>query len=265
LSKQATIQAFNYAKNEYTNVQRQIERQYKKTLDFIRIELSKMDLSKTFKGGRLANLKKLIDNEMIALTKGNYKIINSSRIKTFYNAYEKFWKESGLPMPKLNTDFIKSVLANPLQETKFKDALSDLTKKNASKINEIITDGLTKGDTIYDTAKIIKSTFEGYSTYQSKLIAKQETLRALTEGQLTATERLKDRGFKVVKVWVYNHNPKSPREYHQVLDEVEADEEGNFHIDSPEEGEIITEAPRMSGIASNDVGCSCSYYNRIVD
>lgn len=261
-------QSFDYAKNVYRDVGIELAKEYKKALDNIRVQLSKLNekgvltQSDMLKFGRLENLKTLIESEMVDITKGTYKIINSSRVKTFYNSYKLFFEQSGLSMPKLNTDFIKSVLANPLYETKFKDSLADLTKVSAKKINDIIAKNLIQGNTIASIAKEIKQSIEEYSVNHAKLIARQETLRALTEGQLSATDKLIQKGFNVVKVWIYNHSPKQPREYHQDMDGQEADEDGNFHIQSPE-GEIITTAPRMSGIASNDINCVCSYYNDI--
>lgn len=260
---------FSYTKNKLVELNQQLTIEYKKAVDSIEkrlLDLSKkgfLNQSDMFKFNRLEKLKLEIEKEIKTLSKNEYKLINNVRIDIFKKVYDTELSKID-QIIKLSDSFVKEVLANPLYEQKFFDSLNTLTKQNAKTINDIITQGLIQSQSITEIAKKINEKIEQINLKKSKLIAKQETLRAMSQAQLEGTEKIKSKGFKVEKVWIYNHNPKEPRPHHVAMHNQKADKDGYFNVLSPDSGLVKMKAPRLSGIASEDINCACSYVNEII-
>ncbi len=271
MSKKTSNQILAYGKRSLKFIEKDIIKNYNIALKDIRNELLLLDekgqLTQTevIKYNRLTTLQDSINSNLNDISNNTYKSINTARENNFENAYNKTLGEVDIVFGKVNKDFVRKSLENPLYKANFKDDLSKSTKSSAKKISGEITQGLIQGKSISEISKRIKNLVNN-DAKKSITIARTETLRAMSQGQLEATDRLIERGFIVKKIWSYSYHIKGSRPEHEALDGQSADDDGLFRYYSNSANmEIAMPAPRTSGIASEDINCRCAYYNEIIE
>lgn len=99
-----------------------------------------------------------------------------------------------------------------------------------------------------------KSKGDGAKTLR---IFRTEYTRTRTQAKLEAAKELEEKGYTVIKSWLYTYEAKVPRPSHLAADGVVADDSGYFIIDG-----YKTKGPGLFGIASEDINCRCDteYY-----
>ena len=99
-----------------------------------------------------------------------------------------------------------------------------------------------------------KSKGDGAKTLR---IFRTEYTRTRTQAKLEAAKELEEKGYIVIKSWLYTYEAKVPRPSHLAADGVVADDNGYFIIDG-----YKTKGPGLFGIASEDINCRCDteYY-----
>ena len=265
MSRKLAKELMSWAKDNITELEKQLLKNYAKAANEIELQLLKLDKagsltqSEIVKYGRLENLRNLIQDEIKSLMKENFKEVDIVRKESFIEGYKRYFEESGMTMPTLNTDFVKSSLENPLYQADFKEKLSEYVKKNSRKISDIITQGVTQGHTLADIANNMMK-YVNNDAKKAITVARTETLRALSEGQLAGTDKLIERGFKVKKVWVYSYHVKGSRPDHEAMDGNESDDEGIFTLRNGNSAP----APHLFNLPEEDINCRCSFYNEII-
>lgn len=267
MSKKNAEQSLTYAVRQIKDIESDIVKNYKVALDNIRAKLFKLYQADTWtkteiiKGGQLEALKNEINAELIAINEKNYKLINSARFDAFEQSYNKLFEDAETPtsITKLNKPAITASLENPLYNANFASSMEGLTAKSLTDISNIITQGIISGENIKITANKIKDAIN-MSAKRAMTIARTETFRANSQGQLKFEEQLQKKGYKTKKYWVYSYVIPDSRPSHVAMDGKEADENGLFNVDG-----VTMEAPRLSGDPAHDINCRCTYYSEIVN
>jgi hypothetical protein len=257
---------------------RQIKSAYGSSLKRIRNELLKLAEKTELTMGQMTKfnrLKKLEKEILTIVSETNREIgkeIRKDRRKGARIGFEAN-SEGIIQFGKINKNAVTASLDFPLSGQTFGQTMKDLNRSAVLRISRAITQGVIQGQGVVKIAKNIREQL-GISMRRAMTISRTETLRAYSVGQLTATDKLIDRGFEVQKIWVHagpkttikgakgkvfyqprNHNPD-----HVAKDEKPANEEGFFVF--PDGVEM--QAPKTSGVAKHDINCRCVYYNKVL-
>jgi uncharacterized protein with gpF-like domain len=254
-----------YSKRSLKQIEKSIIVNYKYALKEVRNKLLALDnkdaltQSDIRKYDRLNIMKKDIEVLLKDTQKSNYNLINKIRKTSYNNAYVESLKEFGIDISKM-TEAIKASFNNPLFNANFSDSMKNLTKTDLTKISGEITNGLIQGKGVKEISKAIKVRVD-MSASRAITIARTETLRSMSQGQIEATNKLVEKGFNVRKVWEYSYHIPLSRPEHEAMDGKMADEDGYFTLNNG----IRMEAPRLSGDPAEDINCRCTYYNEIIE
>ena len=132
-----------------------------------------------------------------------------------------------------------------------KETLSRTRYNLLIKERQSLVQGFLKGDSYQTMARDIRDVFN--KSFKDALrIVRTEGGRASSEGQLKSYDDAEDMGIEMDRIWLATLDSKT-RDSHPALDGQKADKEGYFHY----RGEK-TKAPRLWGIASEDIDCRCS-------
>lgn len=120
---------------------------------------------------------------------------------------------------------------------------------------------------LYDARKAIEEILgpDGVAATRTEAIVRTETMRIMSEAEAATTQRLKDAGMPIRRVWRHSGNTWDPRTGHEEADGQEEDDEGYFHVAAERGGP--TEALRYprdpAGSAANSVNCGCWLENQV--
>lgn len=244
---------------------------YKNSLDTIRLDLLKLEgkfewtQTEMFKFNRLQKLQNQILIEIKKLNEEVYNEIKELNNDLFVTEYNRdvfaITKELGtfLEFDKINVEEVKAI--ENMYKPKIK--LNDLTKKQANgiyeKLKEVIGSDLALGESLIETAKKIKDVMNN-KYWEALRIARTEGIRATAQAHLKATEEAENLGLKIKKEWVATLDLRT-REHHRIMDGKYADDKGIFHLPYPPGAS--GPAPTMTGVASEDINCRCTYNEKI--
>ncbi len=265
MSLKTANKILDYSKRSLKQIEKSLVLNYKQALKEVRDKLLKLDNKDALtqndirKYDRLNIMKKDIESLLKDTQTSNYNLINKIRKTVFGKAYVDSLKEFGIDISKI-TEAVKASIENPLFNANFKDSMKNLTKTDLTKISNEITSGLIQGKGVKEISKAIKGSID-ISTQRAITIARTETLRAMSQGQLEATDKMIEKGLKVRKVWSYSYHVKYSRPLHEAKDGQYADEDGYFTFSDG----VRMLAPRLSGDPNHDVNCRCAYYNEIIE
>jgi hypothetical protein len=271
MSKKITQDNLRKTKRSLKQLEKQMLFEYQQSARNIRNEMLKMaekvgefTQSELVKYNRLETLLKNINKEVVLLGGKITPMIARSMRQTYKDTVkaelEPFVKLSG----KIPIETVKASLEFPLSGQKFGETMKGFTRDNVKTIDSVITQGILQGHSIAKIAKNLKESLNT-SYKRAKTIARTETMRAFSLGQLKATEKIESAGIEVEKIWLYSFHVKHSRVMHENKDEKPAESKGKNkgHFVFPDGVRML--APRTSGIASHDVNCRCSYYNNIIE
>jgi SPP1 gp7 family putative phage head morphogenesis protein len=197
----------------------------------------------------------------------NYRTVAAGIDKTFmqtfkegyyYRSYDiqnQIGKE--LSFSLIPDKVIQQAAMNPISGLTLKEIQSKDKARVIDGVNQAITRGLVQGSSINQMDKLVREAL-GLASNNSERIARTESLRAYSLGQLHSENEAQDMGIKLVKTWLSVHDGRT-RDSHQIMNGEQADEDGMFKIPTGYEGEgIKAEEPRMFGVASFDINCRCT-------
>jgi uncharacterized protein with gpF-like domain len=239
---------------------------YKKALDRIRAlvlqydEKGHLTISEIVKYNRMAILEDQINEILQEAGNQTQKLIETSREDVFNKAYDDIFKSNEIGLVNLPNKAIFASIENPLYNANFANAMKSLTDEGLKKISSVITQGIIQGKSVTNIAKDIKLEVN-MSAKRAITIARTETLRAMSQGQIKSEEILKDKGFKIKKIWEYSYPIKYSRQDHIDMDGQEANEDGWFEFPDG----VRMQAPRTSGDPSHDINCRCSILVEILE
>ena len=150
---------------------------------------------------------------------------------------------------------IGSENVDPFNLINWKDSAKETISGFNKKVKQAITKGFIKGDSYQQIAKELGS-IGGKNASQMMRILRTEGGRASSKGYLRAESEVESAaanlGLGINNKWVATLDSKT-RDTHQSLDGTLGDKEGLFYS-----GGGNAEAPRMFGIASEDINCRCT-------
>lgn len=139
-----------------------------------------------------------------------------------------------------------------------KGLLKEQNLSAISEIQQVITQGILKGQSIKDLTKNVEQTFETI-TWKAQRIARTEALRTASVGQYAATKELESTGSNVKKMWLCNMDMRT-RSSHRQLDGKKIGVNDKFKINGHS-----ALYPRGFGIPSEDINCRCTIVNIVDD
>lgn len=241
---------------------------YKKGLKNIRVKMletaekSSWTLIELRKYGRLEKLQNEILEEIKKLSVSTYtglKKFNTDMILLNHSrsAYG-YVKEVGvfLDFQKLNPEKIKNIVTQPYPGVDLSSFIKKIGAKTFDKIKIAIGTGLTTGESLVSITSEVKKIM-GASFHEAFRVVRTESMRAASKAQLDVTDQAIDMGLDVRKRWLSTLDFRT-RDTHVKIDKQLADKEGFFHI-----GQYKAVAPRLFGVASEDIQCRCSYTEEI--
>jgi len=262
--------AFNQTEGMLNIYEKRLISAYRGSLKQIRNDIMKLNEKVTWsfselrKYNRLEKLQKQVANELVKLgrlTGVELAKVNTNIVENTYNrswfGYEKEIKTS-LAFGKINPDLVKGIVTEPYPNVKLKDLIKNVTQQQVNRIVFDIGQSLALGEGAAKAARRLRNSLNiGFN--QSMRIARTEGLRASSKAQLVSTERSQDLGIEITKQWHTNLDGRE-RSSHRNINEQLADKKGLFHI-----GTATAEAPRLFGIAKEDINCRCYYTEEIDD
>ncbi len=149
---------------------------------------------------------------------------------------------------------IVEAINNPIMGQTVTNALRDNRDYMARQINQTITRGLIRGDSYRDMARELRGTMESNLNRNALRIVRTEAHKVQSIAQLDSTEYAESKGVKGKKVWVSTLDSRT-RPDHQMMDGVEADDEGIFTLPDGSRGE----APGLLDNYAQNINCRCTY------
>lgn len=149
---------------------------------------------------------------------------------------------------------IVEAINNPDNGYKVIDALKTNRNYVIDQVNQTVTRGLIRGDSYRDMAKQLQGTLEGNVNRYALRIVRTEAHKVQSIAQLDSTEYAESKGVKGKKVWVSTLDSRT-RPDHQMMDGVEADDEGIFTLPDGSRGE----APGLLDNYAQNINCRCTY------
>jgi hypothetical protein len=272
-------QYFKWTRDEYDARLSQFElRIYSKYLDYyneIKDRLAELhgkakNINEAFRYGRLENMEKQIAgilNRMNSeINGGTEKLIKETFAKSYYGAGWGYESATGMDLRfgLLNEKTIEASMINPYDRIKWQERM-DLGAHNLNKgIRQKVFDGLIRGDGYRKTAIEVKDTMGKYFSNNILRIVRTESQRAHNWGNLTSYNQAKEygeeAGLKMTRVWLSTLDSRT-RQDHIDMDgrEEEKTKEGGWILPDG----TWTEAPTMSGVASQDINCRCTTVTNI--
>ena len=269
-------------------VQRDLSRMYEKfgegvTLADMRKKTSVRRNGKDYRITRLEALQFQIKEQITELTKGARKVTTSTIKDVFEENYNitGYAFESGLNVKTsfqaLNPAVIRASLDNPAIAVQWPARMKGHAEVLNNRISQSITKGLIQGTGFDKTARQFRKqmrdeigdNFEKYAG-QVNTIVRTESLRAQSVGRLLGMEKTAKSaerlGIKQEKAWVSVRDERTRRTPRDSADHVRmngkvANEEGLFELIPSG----TTTAPRMSGIAKQDINCRCDIITQFPD
>lgn len=265
-----------------TQNEKALIRLYKESLRSIKQDIanlyekmgSNISVASSMKFNRLLNMQKSIQTELISLATKSRSVI-SDGIKAAFNEtfnITGYALESGLGVELGFTGLDRAtvskvldgkILVDGVNQDPFglikwrKDVNSVVTGWNI-KVKEELTKGLIRGDSYQVIAKELNN-LGGKNAWQMQRILRTEGGRASSQGYLTAYDDVSGSaarlGVDMINKWLSTLDSET-RDTHQSLDQqIAVSEDGRLVFTS--NGATAT-APRLFGIAKEDINCRCS-------
>ena len=269
------IQAFIDAEKTLKAAEKDILKIYQSSLKNVRaeimalnekIEWTQWDIQKY---NRLDKLQLEIFSEVKNISNNVYKILSKTNKNIVNDSYKRGWygyeKESGVELRfgKITPETIQGIVEDPYPNVTLKDLIQDRYKRHVAKLKMTIGNGLIQGKSAQEMSRMIKDDLN--ISYQDSLrIIRTEGLRAESKSMLELTNEAEEMGIKVKKIWNSTLDMKT-RPSHANMDGQEANKDGLFVLNSGKNQGAKAEAPRMFGIAEEDIQCRCTYIEEIED
>jgi len=217
---------------------------------------------------RLTNLENNIQVELAKLYKKGTKTIS----KSITSIYEESYNLTGSAIQKtlgvksgfglLNPQAVKASVLNPLDRIQWGERAADHIQQLNNTIRQEITQGLIQGKGYAKVAKAITERTE-IAGGRALTIVRTETHRVQNAARDLAFEKAngsaKRLGLEIRKKWLHKSR-KGEREEHKRMNGVLANKDGIFKLPSG----IETPGPGLSGVAAEDINCTCTVASEII-
>jgi uncharacterized protein with gpF-like domain len=253
-----------------TDSEKQLIEIYKNAFTSIKSDLvdlnnkSDWTITELRKYDRLSKVQNQILDEIKKLSKNTYDEIKNTDSDVVWEQYQRsnfgIIKEVKvlLDFQHLNAEQIKAIVEMPYPNIPLKDFINRIGATTFEKIKIILGTNLAVGNSFSEIATKIKDTL-GISFNQALRIARTEGLRSSSKAQLESTDQATALGLDIQKIWNSTLDLRT-RLDHRKLDGQVADKNGFFYVSG-----YKAQAPRMFGVAREDINCRCSYTEKIVD
>ncbi len=209
------------------------------------------------KFGRLKKLEQSVIAEANAVTKSGNRTIKNELAEVYEDTYYRtgFTLETQvqakLGYQKIQDKLLKAALINQYDpigwETRNKNNNALMVRQIMSKVSE----GVVQGRPYREIAKDIEERV-GISSRDAMVIARTEGGRVYSRASLDSMMVAESAGVIIAKKWVSTLDERT-RPSHQQADGQEVPLDGLFEV-----GGVKMIAPRMSGVASEDIMCRCA-------
>ena len=256
-------------------IEKRIVKTYKESMDRIgtkfekayrKIEKEGLTINNITSVQRLRSLYQDIYTEMRKIEPKVYKWVRDNAEASFKKSYYEnfFVMEKGLELPltfnRLNAARVRAIVKNPFPGTTLEELIVTVKNRAFSGIKYELAVGQALGSGPREIARemlkagdIFKAQFNN-AAYNALRIARTESLRAASYAQLEMEQEATAAGVKFKKQWISTLDDRT-REDHVVMDGDFADDNGYFTLPDGTE----TTAPRMSGVAEQDINCRCAF------
>lgn len=240
---------------------------YRKALKNIDDDLAKIFAKHAKKGklswaeitqyNRLATLEKDIQKEIANLSRSQQAVTRNAIKNVYEESYYRtaFALENAsgaaLGFGKLPKHQVLAAIHNPLDRIGWGNRTSVHMATANVRIRGAITQGIIQGQDYNQISKNI-GTIAGKSANDIRRIVNTETARARSMGTYAALQRAHAKGLNIKKKWVSAMDERT-RDSHALLDGQTVGMEEKFISGFGNEAE----APRMFGIAEEDINCRC--------
>lgn len=269
--------AFNQAEKAINIEEKLILKIYQSSLKQIRSELLKLNeridwsFNELNKFGRLQKLEEQMLKEIRKISVDTFKTMAKTNTVITTNTYNRAWfgyeKEIGatLNFDKIDPELVRQIVRDPYPGIKLSDMIKNIGVQQAQRIKFEIGQGLLQGEGIAKISKRIKDSL-GIGYNSAVRIARTEGLRAQSKSALTATDRSKDLGIDVVKVWDATLDGRT-RPTHRAADGQEANKKGDFTVGGVKfiAPRVVSENNASGNTARETINCRCSYLEEIKD
>lgn len=247
---------------------------YKGALDKITVKFNKYSAKIIKDGLTINNISALhqlralyndIFKEVSKLEPKMYKWISANSEAAYRQSYYENWfvmeKQLELPLTfnRLNTGRVKAIVKTPFPGTSLEKLVVTLKTKAFNPVKYTLAVGQAIGAGPKEIARemlkigdIFKAQFNNAS-YMALRIARTESLRAASYGQMEMVAEAEAAGVKLRKQWLSTLDDRT-RPDHVYMDGKFANDDGYFELPDGTE----TTAPRLSGIAEQDINCRCT-------
>lgn len=238
----------------------EIRKQYRQVLKNIKTELLKLEEQGVLNGaeivkyGRLKKLEQAVIKEASAVTKANNKIVKNELMEVYEETYYRtgFTLETEvqakLGYKAINDKLLGAALINQYDligwENRMKNNGALMVRQIISKVSE----GIVQGRPYREIARDVTERVD-ISSREAIVIARTEGGRVYSRASLDSMMVAESAGVIIAKKWVSTLDERT-RPTHQQADGQEVPIDGEFEV-----GGVKMIAPRLSGVASEDIQC----------
>lgn len=245
-----------------------IAKEYKKSLDYVRSEMSSIYEKYSEKGvltyaemtkyNRFNSLQKNIIEELNTtwreVEKETRLLVSNEYEESFYKYGFLLNKDIGINLNYglIDKNVIRSLYYEPnVSGLSLSQTLSKTRYNLLLKERQAMVQGFLRGDSYVNMIKGLKG--EWNKSFNDMLrIVRTEGTRAANDGQVKVYDDAEEMGIDIDRIWVATLDSRT-RDAHQSLDGKKADKEGYFHYQGNR-----AKAPGGFGVASLDIMCRCS-------
>jgi SPP1 gp7 family putative phage head morphogenesis protein len=159
-------------------------------------------------------------------------------------------------LPQLDQAFVEAAINQPVAGKTLSQRLYQDRKQLAKETQSAIINGLLQGQGYSSIAGQINNITEA-SYKQALRIARTEAGRMRSQAALKSYDAAREAGVDLRLSWMSTLDTKT-RKDHQALDGQVADEEGLFWTGGMTGAGYSGKAPRMFGVAKEDINCRCT-------
>jgi len=268
---------YKIALNKLSLLERQLFDIYKQSLESVEKQMANIfkqySTNGILTGNEMAKYNRL-NNLYDSLTKA-IKTLGATQIRTIYKMNKSVYEETffrdgfeiqglanvGIRWGKVTADGVRSAIGEPLPGRTLKDMIQYVSNQQIQQIKNAVASGIAQGLQLGKVVKQLKSIYMGdkkggqvFGGALARAIrtARTETLRSYSQADLDSYQEATDKGIKMKKIWDATLDDRT-RPDHIAMDGREADSEGMFLLPDGSRGE----APRKTGVASQDINCRC--------
>jgi SPP1 gp7 family putative phage head morphogenesis protein len=220
-------------------------------------EKGELSYAEVQKYNRLGKLEKSINGIVKGLKNTTQRITGKAMESAYKESYylnmylTEMQTKTGIGFTAVNQNMVNAAVMLPQSGLIYIQTITKNFAESLTKIKQIITNGIIRGDSYYTMSRRVRDVFGG-NAYNAERVIRTEAHRTMVQGSIDAYDQAEELGVKSRRMWVATLDNRT-RDMHAEMDGQYADEEGYFTLPDG----VVTKGPGLSGYDHHDINDRC--------